>query len=181
METTYGHRILSDDDEYFLMDEEIINLWKNAVRPSLLDISPYRGSLSLSYPLPSCLTKRHPVDKLPSWFPGAWHVQYIRGKRITATFQAPALTTASVHRYQAIHNSYDKVPGVCCDARLGLFYCQPACSVLILSQERGIAQPSFVSQFLSETMADGQLSDAHIHDVEVLAHQLIRGEGYPTV
>ncbi|GJE97075.1 cytochrome P450 [Phanerochaete sordida] len=58
MEIAYGHRILSEDDEYLRMAEEIIDILSATARPSLLDVSPI-------------------FDKLPSWFPGAWFIKYI--------------------------------------------------------------------------------------------------------
>lgn len=40
MEIAYGHRVLSNDDEYLKVAERIFNVLHDANRPSLLDVSP---------------------------------------------------------------------------------------------------------------------------------------------
>ncbi|EKM55770.1 uncharacterized protein PHACADRAFT_256631 [Phanerochaete carnosa HHB-10118-sp] len=59
MEIAYGHRVLSDDDEYFKAAETFRHMLEEGGRPSLLNLSPI-------------------FEKLPAWFPGAWFVKYIR-------------------------------------------------------------------------------------------------------
>lgn len=59
MEILFGHRVASEDDEYFQMSEEIADILRAGARRTLLDISPL-------------------FEKLPTWLPGAWFVQYIR-------------------------------------------------------------------------------------------------------
>ncbi|EKM55771.1 uncharacterized protein PHACADRAFT_195823 [Phanerochaete carnosa HHB-10118-sp] len=59
LEISYGHRVLSNDDEYFKAAEIILHVLHDVSRPSLLDVSPI-------------------FEKLPAWFPGAWFVKYIR-------------------------------------------------------------------------------------------------------
>ncbi|KAI0092639.1 cytochrome P450 [Irpex rosettiformis] len=61
MAIIYGHRIRSLDDKHYKLAEDIDSLHPS-VYPSLLDISPY-----FAY--------------LPSWFPGAWFVDYIKETR----------------------------------------------------------------------------------------------------
>ncbi|KAI0768402.1 cytochrome P450 [Irpex lacteus] len=56
---TYGHKVDSFDDEYFLMGEKFIEITGDAVTPSLLDVHPL-----FAY--------------LPSWFPGAWFVKFLK-------------------------------------------------------------------------------------------------------
>ncbi|GJE97078.1 cytochrome P450 [Phanerochaete sordida] len=59
MELTYGHRILSEDDDYLVAAEQIVEVLRDSARPSLLDVSPL-------------------FENLPAWFPGAWFVKYIK-------------------------------------------------------------------------------------------------------
>ncbi|KAI0755469.1 cytochrome P450 [Irpex lacteus] len=60
-DVVHGHRIRSWDDEYLKLAEDI-DLLHATVNPSLMDISPY-------------------FEYLPPWFPGAWHVRYIKEAR----------------------------------------------------------------------------------------------------
>lgn len=62
IEIAFGHRVLSDDDEHLKAADMFVEVQHGAGRPSLLDVSPI-------------------FEKLPSWFPGAWHVRYIKEKR----------------------------------------------------------------------------------------------------
>lgn len=40
-EITYGHRVYSNEDEYFRMSEQFVHLLMDAGQPSLLDIAPF--------------------------------------------------------------------------------------------------------------------------------------------
>ncbi|KAI0755468.1 cytochrome P450 [Irpex lacteus] len=57
----YGHRIHSVDDEYYKLAEDV-DLLYSALHPTIMDISPY-------------------FEYLPSWFPGAWFIDYIKKTR----------------------------------------------------------------------------------------------------
>ncbi|GJE97080.1 hypothetical protein PsYK624_132900 [Phanerochaete sordida] len=62
MEITYDHRILSEDDSYLKMASSLLKILGDIARPSLLDLSPI-------------------FDKIPGWFPGAWHIEFIKEAR----------------------------------------------------------------------------------------------------
>ncbi|KAI0755470.1 cytochrome P450 [Irpex lacteus] len=61
LDVIYGHRISSFEDEYYKLAESI-DVLHPSVNPTLMDASPY-----FAY--------------LPSWFPGAWFVNYIKETR----------------------------------------------------------------------------------------------------
>jgi len=58
IDMTYGHQVRSFGDEYYEMAEVAEHMINTAIRPSLLDISPW-------------------FEYIPAWFPGAWFVRYI--------------------------------------------------------------------------------------------------------
>lgn len=77
----YGHRIESYDDEFFSVGERFIKYGAAATTPTLLDIHPICkptyfidaliiGALRCTFLL---------VASLPSWAPGAWFVNFIKG------------------------------------------------------------------------------------------------------
>lgn len=49
MEIAYGHRILSNDDEYLKTAERILDILREASRPSLLDVSPICWSIKYAW------------------------------------------------------------------------------------------------------------------------------------
>nr|BAL05152.1 cytochrome P450 [Phanerodontia chrysosporium] len=59
MELAYGHRVVSNDDEYLKAADMVIDVLRSVTRPSLLDVSPI-------------------FEYLPAWFPGAWFVKCIK-------------------------------------------------------------------------------------------------------
>ncbi|GJE86818.1 cytochrome P450 [Phanerochaete sordida] len=62
MELTYGHRVLSEDDDYLCAAENVAEVLHVGAQASLLDVSPL-------------------FEHLPAWFPGAWFVRYIAETR----------------------------------------------------------------------------------------------------
>lgn len=127
MEITYGHRVHSNDDEYFRMAEQFIHLLRDAGRPSLLDLVPARQWSFSTYKQRAC------TDSASRW----QSISYRRGSQehglssIYKVMRPSRLSTRYLRklianrwltmlcRYQTIPASHDRPPRLRCPERDG--------------------------------------------------------------
>ncbi|KAI0092993.1 cytochrome P450 [Irpex rosettiformis] len=82
-EISYGHRIKSFDDKFFLLSEKWARIAHEGSRATLLDVHP----ICMLSVVPQCYVNMTvlslTVRYLPSWFPGAWYIDFIKETKPT--------------------------------------------------------------------------------------------------
>src|ERR1700722_2752448 len=87
MRVSYGHRVVSDDDEFLRLandhDDAINNCGPPGSTP--VDFFPFCKQLSFYHQCSGCLKNwsivREQVQHMPRWFPGAFYAGYARDWR----------------------------------------------------------------------------------------------------
>ena len=79
----YGHRIESFDDDFFNVGENLCRIAGKGATASLLDIHPIckYGHEDAAHSHSRFST----VARLPSWAPGAWFIDFIKGGTVTCS------------------------------------------------------------------------------------------------
>ena len=114
---TYGIQVSSDDDKCLEIAARFFSFMKQAIRPSLLDVSLI-CRFTRSHHRSALMKVTPSVALVPRWFPGAWHVQFIEG----LTFYrlgVGSLMTQGLLRFFACGSRDGGLPRVPCPGKGG--------------------------------------------------------------